>query len=1394
MKICITCEGISEAEEPHCRHCGTPMLAPAELQFPVRRGEADAAHPLIGQLIGGKYRVLGVLGKGGMGTVYKAVHEGSLVPIALKILHPRFASRPEYRSWFLAEARKAGRVVHENCARVQDVSEEDNGTVYIGMEFVEGITLAEWLDSGRRIDPATTVSVLLQMVRALESAHEAGVVHRDLAPRNVMVTVRDQAPFVKILDFGIAIGATSIAAVRRVGSEGSGGLEPSGFATPPFAAPEALAGEGVSESADLYSLGVIAYRMLSGRLPVAGETGEDLIQATLEGDLRPLGSVPGVPRSLRELVESLLARDPSRRPRSAGRVATELRRIQESQGRMLRLLSVAALVLSTFALLAVSSLGTERPAFRNRPGARIALQPGLIDPDRQAATVLRSEDLRQWAFECVGRVPRQLRFELRRDGRTLGTAIELEPEIGGSDQLLGLPDDRRLDQLLEELSAASAGGPVQLVLGLPSTPLLYSALLVVDDRPPELELELSEAPEGLVGDTEIRWTMQEIHPAKIEALLQGADDSMPIIVSLPIETAGAMVASDLLGDVLPEVQARTGAHQLWLRGTDSAGNVRESETLELPQVDLFAPRVIPPADRLIRFDDRGAWLRLQLDPAEDGVEFLVRDPRGNTTVLRQDPERGEALLPHPVDGSDFAAGEYQFQARDQRGNLGPSIGAELTFATEVARVDFEVEGQSGVLQSGGALVLSGAAECLARFSPLFQLQGEVVDATGQALSGALRCRDAGQGTSRLQFAALPPGEFVLRLQLENQGRRTELSWDLVSLPEAPHLQLPTPRGGSARFLVDYAPELLQRRGERIGPGSGVRLLSGRLPFLRGRIWSGAPEASQALELSPGAESWEQWLPTLPLREGENQVWIQIEDLFGRPCRWEDGSAPSGVPRQLAGFFHSEEPFRAENLRVEWGRDARLVLRSDLPLDASAALAVRLQGATEVLTQAPRGDRAGAAEGGPRFDFVVPWADLPLSRVTRDAFGSHAQRLELSVDSPFGVGVPVVVQLVTVRSLLGEERISDLVEDLSAIPAELADLRMVPVIPRGYEAGFVDPVAADLPLRSSFRPRPAVATREIGDYFLQGSELTRGQYGAIVLEGLRRQRERAHPWAELVHGADPMGSGRLDPDRLFPPGFRAALNADARRPVTGVDFFQAWTASRLAGLLLQDDPDLFRLPTGIELELAAYPPSPESRRPLYGAYGFGGVRVDAYQRAMTRRGDPSRWPCTEEELAAVGDRVTVSASAELPVQPWIAGLDFGVREWVLDLPFGPGAPELMRSWLRNHAEHLDAVRALAQGEGDMPPAVVTFCSQVGVLRGQAIGDPDGLADMLGGRATPVAEVEEGDVLAAGVPGVVRILQLRRDGIDPWTGTREPELQQVGFRLAGGEPFVSWVRRR
>ena len=160
MKICLSCEGVTNTQAQRCGHCGAWLLLTDLVHYPVRLGETDSGNPLLGTVIDGKYRLQSVLGRGGLGTVFSAMHIGSLMTVALKLLHPRFTGRPEYRRALLPEARRAATVTHTRCARLLDVGEVEEGVAYLAMELAEGKTL-ELLMRGGRMAPSHAVDILL---------------------------------------------------------------------------------------------------------------------------------------------------------------------------------------------------------------------------------------------------------------------------------------------------------------------------------------------------------------------------------------------------------------------------------------------------------------------------------------------------------------------------------------------------------------------------------------------------------------------------------------------------------------------------------------------------------------------------------------------------------------------------------------------------------------------------------------------------------------------------------------------------------------------------------------------------------------------------------------------------------------------------------------------------------------------------------------------------------------------------------------------------------------------------------------------------------------------------------------------------------------------------------
>jgi hypothetical protein len=223
-----------------------------------------ARDPLVDTIIGERYRILGRIGEGGMGTVFRVEHTLMKKVLALKLLRAEFSNVPDAARRFEREAQSASRLSHPNIIAVTDFGHGAAGELFLVMEFVAGEPLAEVLLRERRLEPARACHIAGQILLALEHAHAEGVVHRDLKPANVML-VRDPDPrkpeTVKILDFGIA---------KMTQAQGNDEPLTRGmmiFGTPAYMSPEQAAGQEADSRADLYSCGIILYEMLVGRKP-----------------------------------------------------------------------------------------------------------------------------------------------------------------------------------------------------------------------------------------------------------------------------------------------------------------------------------------------------------------------------------------------------------------------------------------------------------------------------------------------------------------------------------------------------------------------------------------------------------------------------------------------------------------------------------------------------------------------------------------------------------------------------------------------------------------------------------------------------------------------------------------------------------------------------------------------------------------------------------------------------------------------------------------------------------------------------------------------------------------------------------------------------------------------
>ncbi len=218
----------------------------------------------IGQVIDGRYRLDKLLGRGGMGVVYRAEHVAIRRELAIKLLHPSLAAIPELRSRFEREAIAIGRIDHPNCVGVSDFGRLDDGTLFLVMDLLDGRSLGDLMDAEAPLVPERALKLLRHVLAGLGHAHQAGIVHRDVKPENVYVVATETEPeFAKILDFGIAkmIDGSEVDDGVRLTQAGVA------FGTPVYMSPEQALGNPLDGRSDLYSASVMAYEMLCNRPP-----------------------------------------------------------------------------------------------------------------------------------------------------------------------------------------------------------------------------------------------------------------------------------------------------------------------------------------------------------------------------------------------------------------------------------------------------------------------------------------------------------------------------------------------------------------------------------------------------------------------------------------------------------------------------------------------------------------------------------------------------------------------------------------------------------------------------------------------------------------------------------------------------------------------------------------------------------------------------------------------------------------------------------------------------------------------------------------------------------------------------------------------------------------------
>jgi serine/threonine-protein kinase len=284
--------------------------------------------PWVGRLLGGKYRLEALLGSGAIGVVYRALHAELERPVAVKILHAETRVDANLVARFRVEARAAARLDHPNVTRVLDFGEEQDGTMYLVMEFVPGVTVESVVARAGHLAQRRGVDIAYQVCGALACAHHEGIVHRDIKPENVMLLQGYDADMtlteiVKVCDFGVAKNMDAASRGLTVGQVLVG--------SPMYMSPEQTRSEKLDGRSDLYSLGVMLFEMTTGRVPFLGaDIGEVIAKHALEMPPMPSQLVPDYDKRLEAIVLQCLAKVPSGRPGSARDLRFELEKLRDS--------------------------------------------------------------------------------------------------------------------------------------------------------------------------------------------------------------------------------------------------------------------------------------------------------------------------------------------------------------------------------------------------------------------------------------------------------------------------------------------------------------------------------------------------------------------------------------------------------------------------------------------------------------------------------------------------------------------------------------------------------------------------------------------------------------------------------------------------------------------------------------------------------------------------------------------------------------------------------------------------------------------------------------------------------------------------------------------------------
>ena len=451
------------------------------------------ADPLLGQVIGGRYRILERVGVGGMGTVYRAAQAGLDRQVAIKVLKRDLSWDSDTVTRFHREARAMSLLTHPNTVRVFDFGETPDGLLYFTMELLEGELLTTRIEREGPVDVHASIRIIQQILRSLSEAHTKGIIHRDLKPDNIYLAHVDghAEPVVKVLDFGIAKIVQGERAIDQLETQAG-----TVFGTPRYMSPEQAQGKKLDPRSDLYSVGILLYQLLAGRAPFIDDDAVVVMAKHIrERPVPPREVAPEqpIPAGLDRVVMRAVEKDPARRFKTADRFITKLELCVPEVDR-----EIAA---------RRSRLGALRRRLEQAPRAPLAAGAGILTAALILAVylVLRTDPVTPTEPMTNVSAPERAAGPV-----TASLVVESEPEgaeVWADGQLLGhtplsvtrpsgarLPVELRMDGFETARADLIANGePHVVLLHADAAPAEPAAALAFDDAQPGEAEEASDA-------------------------------------------------------------------------------------------------------------------------------------------------------------------------------------------------------------------------------------------------------------------------------------------------------------------------------------------------------------------------------------------------------------------------------------------------------------------------------------------------------------------------------------------------------------------------------------------------------------------------------------------------------------------------------------------------------------------------------------------------------------------------------------------------------------------------------------------------------------------------------------------------------------------------------------